>query len=138
MTAATTPSRMEKLILFVQFILAVLFVFFVVEKIANAFPSTLLLVGIGVVYSPILDLLFSKWTPSDRYPGEGYLGFKFPFLPLLMTSLFALIAAGLIAESFPDITSSAKLAFMSGLFLWIAASQFVLWLKIRKMSTINE
>jgi len=107
------------------------------DWLGDVFSSIWLNLAVGALFYPVLGLL-----PPNSSTGsvieQGYLGLKYPYLPLLMSLLFFAIAVGLLLLAQHDASEAYMWAVLSGVFLWIGIGQLKLWRKVGNVSAANE
>jgi hypothetical protein len=135
--ATTTTSPINRPKFYVELVLLALLIFIAADWMGRTFSSLLLNFAVGVAFYPIIALLMPKhWKTADF--GADYLGRKRRYVPLAFAVVMTGVSVSFYLNAERDELRGYKWAIMSGVFLWMAASQFVLWLKIRNVSFPNE
>ncbi len=124
----------------IYFISATLMGIFGVEAIGRIVPSIPILVVMGMLFFPVLELILSLvglGKPASETVDKP-LAFKYPSLLLLFGLCFILTGWLLIAGGDPQKSRDLKGAFLGGMMLYFPIQLFLSWVKMRKIGISNE
>jgi len=135
-TSSTAPS-INRGRFYVELLLFTLLVLVGADWLGDVFSSIWLNLAVGALFYPVLGLLPPK-SSTGSVIEQGYLGFKYPYLPFWMSLICFAAAVGFLVLAQHDAPRAYKWGVMSGVFLWTGIGQLKLWRKVGNVSAANE